>query len=67
MGQLQTSRKCGVCGRRTLHSRSCTSNLLCLLLSVLTLGIFVPVWLLLKVLEAFRPWRCQTCGQGRMV
>jgi hypothetical protein len=32
----------------------------------LTAGFFLPVWIIVKVVEAFKPWRCQVCGKGRM-
>jgi hypothetical protein len=67
MGQLQTSRKCRVCNRRTLHERRSFGTGMGLLLSVLTLGAFVPLWMGIKVYEAVAiPWRCQVCGRGRV-
>ncbi len=66
MATLQSQRRCRTCGRKTLHARSSFSNVLGVLFSLLTLGLFIPVWLLIGVWEAlFVPWRCQACGGGR--
>lgn len=67
MGQLQTQRKCRQCGRRTLHERRSFGTGMGLLLSVLTVGLFVPLWFGIKLWEAVAiPWRCQQCGKARV-
>lgn len=66
MAQIQSRRYCRECGRKTLHSRSTFGDGTGCLLSVVTLGLFIPVWILIGILEAFRQkWRCQACGSGR--
>lgn len=67
MGVLQTQRKCRTCNRKTLHARQTFSAGWGVFLSLITAGLFLPVWLLIGVAEAFRPWRCQACGGGRML
>lgn len=67
MAILQTQRYCRVCDRRTLHARSTFSNGWGCFLTIITLGLFLPVWLVIGILEAFvTRWRCQQCGQGRI-
>lgn len=66
MAVLQSRRWCGPCGRKTLHARNSFNNSVGCLLSVLTLGLFIPVWLVIGIVEAITvKWRCQACGQGR--
>lgn len=63
----QTSKFCKVCGRKTLHVKTQLSNGMGCLLTLLTAGLFIPIWLLYSVLILpFRPFRCQTCGKGRV-
>jgi hypothetical protein len=66
MAVMQAQRRCGTCGRKTLHARSYTGAGTGCLLSVVTLGLFLPVWLVMATVEMFRPWRCQQCGGGRL-
>lgn len=66
MGLLQTSRHCRTCGKRTLHARKVFSAGWGILLSLLTMGLFIPVWMLIGILGAFQSWRCQACGTGRL-
>lgn len=63
---LQTQRFCKLCNRRTLPTRTSLGFGWGCLLSILTLGIFIPIWIIIKVGEAIVvPWRCQQCGQGK--
>jgi hypothetical protein len=63
---IQGHKKCSQCGRKTLHARSTFGDGAGCVLSVLTLGIFVPIWIVIKVAEAMLvPWRCQVCGKSR--
>jgi hypothetical protein len=66
VAQIQGQKWCRLCGRKTLHSRPSFSNTLGCVFSVLTLGLFIPVWLLIGVGEALLcKWRCQVCGGGK--
>jgi len=67
MTSIQKSRHCKQCGKTTLHSKELmVGNGMGCLLTVLTIGLFIPVWLLVGVIDAFRPARCQSCGSGRL-
>lgn len=66
MGVVQSRRWCKECGRKTLHEKHGFSNGMGCLLTILTGGLFLVVWLVIGVLEAFKPFRCQQCGQGRL-
>lgn len=60
MGLQRTSRWCGYCGERVLAERAGTSHVLHLLLSVLTCGLWLVVWLGTAI--KFGGWRCSRCG-----
>jgi hypothetical protein len=67
MATQQTSRFCKRCNTHTLHMRHTFSAGWGLLLTLLTAGMFLILWIPMMVLESFRPWRCQMCGKGRMI
>ena len=58
----QTSAYCAVCGRQTLHAKQGTSNTLHLILSIITVGLWIPVWIVLGMKSAGSKMRCQVCG-----
>jgi DNA-directed RNA polymerase subunit RPC12/RpoP len=63
----QVSRHCSECGRKTLHVKEQLSNGMGCLLTVITVGLFLPFWLAYSMLVLpFRPYRCQVCGKGRL-
>jgi hypothetical protein len=68
MPDLQRQRFCPECQRKTLHAKNylVSSSVGCLL-AVITLGLFIPVWLAFGILDAFRPMRCQRCGRGKLI
>lgn len=66
MARIQGRRWCKVCGKKTLHERDHFSRGMGCLLTILTGGLFLIVWVLILLNEAFKPWVCQTCGKGRM-
>ena len=55
----QTSRKCKRCGT-VLATRQGTSHIFHLILSVITCGLWLPVWALSCV--KIGGWRCSKCG-----
>lgn len=59
----QKQRHCRTCGRPTLHacSPSMSDGFGCII-TLLTGGLFLLLWLPLIILDMFKPWRCQTCG-----
>ncbi len=67
MPMKQTSRYCRECGRRTLHATTSFSFLLGAILTVITCGFFIPIWIFIGLADMVRPWRCQQCGKGRML
>jgi len=63
MSTSQTSRYCRTCGQQTLHARELFSGGWGCLLTIITGGLFIPLWILIVILEAFKPYRCQNCGR----
>jgi hypothetical protein len=59
----QTQKLCKTCQKRTLHQKNQFSGGMGCLLTILTVGLFLPIWLLADVLDILSPYRCQTCGQ----
>lgn len=66
MATRQARRYCYDCERKTLHAKETFGDGMGCLLTILTLGLFIPVWLLIGIIEAFKPFRCQRCGAGRL-
>ena len=65
MPQEQAQAYCKTCKRKTLHARERFSDAMGCLLTVLTGGLFFPVWVLVVLTQKRNPWRCQVCGQAR--
>ena len=72
----QSHRYCRTCGRKTLHvsmvkkiDTGCGFQFMNLILSVVTFGLWIPIWILLIGLSAFSgvvataPYLCQSCGR----
>lgn len=66
MATVSTRKFCPDCNQNRLFEKSGTNNILHLLLSVITVGCWIPIWILCAVLNAFRPFRCQSCGKGKL-
>lgn len=64
MAIKQTSRYCRTCGKPTLHQKEIFSGAWGCLLTLLTGGLFLIVWILADVLGILRPYKCQVCGQA---
>ena len=65
VGVTQSRSWCSTCQEHTLHERHLFSAGWGCLLTVLTAGIFLPIWLLISLFETFAsPPRCQKCGEG---
>lgn len=56
----QASKFCGGCQRQVLAARPGTNHVLHLILTVLTVGLWLIPWLLSCV--KIGGWKCQTCG-----
>jgi hypothetical protein len=62
--RLEAQGYCQKCKAYRLHARERFGDGWGLLLSLLTCGLFLPLWLLLVFIQHFTdPYRCQTCGQ----
>ena len=57
----QVMKKCSECGKPTLHIQPKTSHVFHLLLSLITDGIWVQVWLLIALNNSSQT-TCTTCG-----
>lgn len=64
MGTTQDMQFCKHCDKMTMHIRPATSHILHLLLSVVTMGIWVPVWLLIGISNSMEKGKCSVCGCG---
>lgn len=64
---IQAQRFCKICQRPTLHQRPSVSTMWGCFLTVITAGLFLLFWVPAEIFNAFKSWRCQTCGQGRML
>lgn len=66
MSKLTARRMCKTCGQTRLFEKERQNNVLHLLLSIVTCGLWLPVWLLVAVCVAFSPYRCPVCGKGTL-
>lgn len=67
MSTVQVSRHCKECGRKTLHAKHKLGTGMAVLLTLLTGGLFLLVWLpYCFFVLPLRPYRCQSCGTGRL-
>jgi hypothetical protein len=63
----QVSRYCKLCKKQTLHEKPELERGMGCLLTICTAGIFLPFWIFHRTLILpFRPYRCQSCGKGRL-
>lgn len=62
MSVKQGSAWCATCRRQTLHEKPKINNTLHLILTVLTLGIWLLVWAGLGLASASKRLRCTVCG-----
>lgn len=67
MATQQRQRKCRTCGRKTLHARETFGFGWGCLLTILTGGLFLVVWVLIDLFGMIRPWRCQVCGGAKVL
>jgi len=63
MGMQQASRWCRSCDSQVRAQRPGANHILHLLLSLITAGLWIPIWVLSCV--RFGGWRCVFCG-GRV-
>lgn len=60
MGTAQVMNHCNHCRGKTMHLAPQTSHILHLFLSIVTVGIWIPVWFLVALLKG-KP-QCSVCG-----
>lgn len=60
MSREYKRKHCKICGTKTKHSRKGTSHILHLLLSILSAGVWIPIWILAAIFKDH--WQCDTCG-----
>ena len=65
MAIKQISRYCRHCRKRTLHQKEVFSGGWGCLLTILTGGLFIIIWLLADIIGIFKPYRCQVCGKAK--
>jgi ribosomal protein L37AE/L43A len=61
----QKSYFCKLCGKKTLHARHRVSEMWGCLLTILTLGLWIPIWLVMSLFGGLGAYRCQTCGRKK--
>ena len=64
MSTSMTMKQCRRCGKATMHVQPGTSHVLHLLLSLLTLGLWLPVWFLLAA-NSGTAAQCTQCGRAK--
>jgi ribosomal protein S14 len=60
-------RNCKTCGGPRPFTKRGINHILHLLLSIVTLSLWIPIWILLGVLSLLRPHRCEHCGKSAFV
>lgn len=65
MAMRQKQFFCKDCDKKTLHTKEMMGGGMGCLLTIITMGLFLPIWLLLDVFSVFRRWYCQACGRPR--
>lgn len=61
----QINLQCAVCNEVMPHSQETTNHVLHLLLSVITAGLWVPIWILLSIGNGKAMATCTKCGNRR--
>lgn len=62
MNYDETSKYCDYCGKQVLARRPGTNHILHLLLTLVTAGFWLIIWILISV--KIGGWRCSVCGQS---
>lgn len=62
MGIAKQRRYCPEDDRMVLAEKQTPNHILHLLLSVITVGFWLPVWLLVAIFADFNAYRCPSCG-----
>lgn len=67
MKTLISRKRCKHCGKTTKHEMTVggTSHVFHLLMSIITLGLWIPVWILIAITNSGGAWYCSECGTKR--
>lgn len=65
MPDIQMSRYCKYCERKTLHKKHKFSALWGIVLTACTMGLFLLIWIPAAIFNTFKPYRCQVCGGSK--
>jgi ribosomal protein S27AE len=63
VGVIIKRKKCRHCGEETVAQRNTASNLIHFILTLLTSGLWLIIWLLAAA-HAAGGWRCTKCGKS---
>lgn len=58
-------RFCRECNLYRPFEKERINHILHLILTILTIGFWFPVWCLCGLSRALEPWRCRECGRGK--
>lgn len=61
MGTKQAGAYCPHCDRQVLAQGSTPNHILHLILSIITIGLWIPLWILIS-LKSIGGYRCVNCG-----
>lgn len=64
MSSAQIMRYCRSCKKKTMHVGPATAHLLHLVLSIITMGVWVPVWIIVHLSHSTQI-ACSQCGRQR--
>jgi hypothetical protein len=59
----QKQKFCPDCERKTLHQRQRLSEAVGCFLTLLTAGLFLPIWILMSLVGTAQGYYCQVCGR----
>lgn len=62
MPELKRGRDCWRCDEQTLHTKHGTAHLVHFLLSIVTCGLWVILWVAAAISNSTSPWICSRCG-----
>jgi hypothetical protein len=62
MGIAKLRRYCPEDDRMVLAEKQTPNHVLHLLLAVVSVGLWLPIWILVSVASEFRPYQCPECG-----
>jgi hypothetical protein len=67
MATARTNFFCASCQTMRLGEKEGINHVLHLLLSIVTCGVWLIVWLLLALANSMSPFRCTQCGQAKTI